>query len=122
IWIIRQMKVFGRAGINRYRNVIRALSQKGRADALSNPAVTLVADHVDDEMDLVGISAKTGSDRIQARLQLRQQADKFCRGEFCRRMINKKIHYFHSPQIRFQVLLASRREQFAKEWCGRSAF
>ena len=87
----------------------------GRAaivDATSRSLSIDFIDHdVDDEMHLVGKSAKTRGNRVKPRLQFCQQTDKFLCRKFYRRMFGEKVDHFHSPQIGVEVLFTVRRKQ-----------
>ena len=54
---------------------IEPIGQICRGHALPRPASLIVADHADGQMDLVRVGAERGRDRIEPRLELRQQGD-----------------------------------------------
>src|SRR4029079_2433000 len=56
--IIREMKMLRRARINRHRRFFRAVSHERGTNSVASSAVTFVADHVNNEMHLIGVGAQ----------------------------------------------------------------
>ena len=101
--IFRHAK-FRRRGENGKRAVVRALRHEGGANAFAHAAVAFVAHDVEREVDGVGKDFRTGGDGIEARLQLRQQADEFLRREFDRRMFDQKIDHLQAVEVGVEIL------------------
>ena len=109
--IFRHVKMFRRTGINRHRNFVRAFRQKIRRHALSRAATTFVSHNIDNQVHLVGKDAQAGSNRVQSRLQFRQQPDKFLGSQFDRRMLEQEIDYLGAPKIIFEIVFTVRAQQ-----------
>jgi hypothetical protein len=74
--------MFRYARENRHRLIIATLGQESRRHAFALPAIRLVANDVDDEVNRFREDAQTTRDRIKARLQFREQANEFLRLKF----------------------------------------
>ena len=107
----RNFEVFGKTGTGTFSG---ALGQKRRANAFARPAAAFVMNDVDGEMHLVGMRLQARGDRIETRLQFRQQVDEFLRRPFDRRMLDQKIDHLHAPEIGVEILFPLRFEQFVE--------
>ena len=87
IRIVRHVKMLGRAGINRHRNIVRPFGQKSCGHTFAQASVAFVANDVDDEVHLVRKRAQARPHRIKARLQFVEQSNEFLRFEFGRGVI-----------------------------------
>ena len=84
--------------------------------------MTFVTNDVDNEMNGIGMLLETRGDRIETRLQLRQESNEFLRRESHRRVLHQEVDHLHSPKISFEIQFARRMKQLLEQWRSRCAF
>ena len=112
--IFREAKLRG-VWEHRDRHVLGAFREKSGTNAAAFPPVTCVMHHVDREVDLVRMRFQTRRDRIQTRLQFREDFDEFLRRNFDRRMLGQEVDHLHAPEVTVEVFLPFRIEQLGDQ-------
>src|ERR1041385_1565478 len=82
VTIFRKMEMLRRAWVNRHWNIVGTFGQECRTNSFAHASVTFVLHYINDEVNLIGKRAQTGSDRIKPRLQFGEKSHKFLRAKF----------------------------------------
>ncbi len=112
-----------RSGRKHWRGRIRtAIGQESGTDALPRPAVAAVFHDVDDEVNRAGVHLQARRDGVEPRLQFREKRDEFLRRKSYRRVFDKKIDHFQTPEVGLEVVFPFGLEQLLQERGGGGAF
>ena len=119
--IFGQMKLrFARK--DRDRRVVATVREKSGADAFAFPPVAFVGHDIDNEMHRFRESFQTGSNRIEARLELGKQTNELSWSEADRWMLDQEIDCLHSPEVGVEVLFSLGSKQLVQERGGGGTF
>ena len=80
-----------------------------------------IANDIDDQVHRLGIDAQRTRDRVEARLQFREQANEFIWLKFGRRMLQEEIDHLHPPKVNLEIVLVIGLKQFFQQRSGRGA-